>query len=115
MPTFETNQPIALSIEMSQGVVHVIASDRSRHRGGGEPERPGPAGRRRGGTKTVVDLANGTLSIRQPKPGGIAAPVIGWKRRGAVEVTVELPEGSSLRPTPASPTSDATAVSAMST
>jgi DUF4097 and DUF4098 domain-containing protein YvlB len=32
-----------------------------------------------------------------PKPGGFAAPVIGWKGRGSVEVTVELPEGSSLR------------------
>ena len=29
MKTFETDQPIALSIELSHGVIHVIASDRT--------------------------------------------------------------------------------------
>lgn len=97
MPTFETNQPIVLSIGISHGAVHIIASDRTdsvvtvnpsdRDR----PEDVAAAG------KTVVDLANGTLSIRMPKPGGFAAPVLGWKGRGSVDVTVELPEGSSLR------------------
>lgn len=97
MPTYETTQPVVLSIEMSQGAVHVIASERTdtvvtvnpsdRDR----PEDVEAAGR------TVVDRADGTLSIRQRKPGGIAAPLIGWKRTGSVEVTVELPEMSSLR------------------
>ena len=97
MQTFETNQPIALSIELSHGAVHVIASDRTdtvvavNPRDRDRPEDVDAA------AKTGVDLANGTLSIKQQKPGGIAAPVIGWRKRGAVEVTVELPEGSSLR------------------
>lgn len=97
MPTFETNQPIAVSIEMSQGAVHVIASDRTDTVVAVNPsdrDRPEDV---EAAKKTVVDLASGSLSIKQPKPGGIAAPVIGWKRRGAVEVTVELPERSSLR------------------
>lgn len=95
MPTFETNQPIELSIEMRQGAVHVIAGDRTdtvvtvnpsdRHR----PEDVEAA------EKTVVDVAIGTLSIRAPKPRGIAA--LRWRRGGSVEVTVELPERSSLR------------------
>jgi Putative adhesin len=97
MPTFDTNQPIALSIEMSQGAVHVIASDRTDTVVAVNPsDRDRPADVE-AAEKTVVDLANGTLSIKQPKPGGISAPVIGWKRRGVVEVTVELPERSSLR------------------
>src|SRR4029077_18397139 len=29
MQTYETNQPIALSIELSHGAVHIIASDRT--------------------------------------------------------------------------------------
>ena len=49
MPTFETNQPIVLSIEMSQGAVHVIASDRTDTVVAVEPERSGPPRRRRGG------------------------------------------------------------------
>jgi hypothetical protein len=97
MPTFETDQPIVLSIEMSQGAVHVIASERTdavvavypRQRD--RPEDVEAAG------KTVVDLADGTLSIRTPKSHGIAAPLIGWKQGGSIEVTVQLPEGSSLR------------------
>ena len=97
MPTFETNQPIVLSIEMSHGAVHVIASDRTDTVVAVNPsDRDRPADVDAAG-KTAVDLVNGTLSIRQRKPGGIAAPVIGWKGRGAVDVTVELPEGSSLR------------------
>jgi DUF4097 and DUF4098 domain-containing protein YvlB len=74
----------------------VIASDRADTEVAVNPSDPGRPADVEAAQKTVVDLANGTLSIKQPKPGGIAAPVIGWKRRGAVEVTVELPEKSSL-------------------
>jgi len=97
MPTFETHQPIALSIELSQGTVQVIASERSDTVVAVTPSDPGRSADVEAARKTVVDLANGTLSIRMPKPGGIAAPVIGWKRSGSVDVIVELPEGSSLR------------------
>jgi hypothetical protein len=97
MPTFETNQPILLSIEMSQGAVHVIAGDRTDTVVAVNPsDRDRPEDVEAAG-KTVVDLANGTLSIRTPKHRGIAAPLLGWKRSGSVEVTVELPERSCLR------------------
>lgn len=97
MTSFETPQPIVLSIELSRGIVHVIASDRSDTVVAVNPSdgsRPADVEAVR---KTVVDLVNGTLSIRMPKPGGIAAPVIGWKRSGSIDLVVELPEGSSLR------------------
>jgi hypothetical protein len=97
MTSFETPQPIALSIELSQGMVNVIAGDRRDTVVTVNPSDRGRPADVEAAQKTVVDLANGTLSIKQSKPGGIAAPVIGWKRRGAVEVVVELPEGSSLR------------------
>jgi DUF4097 and DUF4098 domain-containing protein YvlB len=97
MPSFETHQPIVLSIELSQGMVQVIASERSDTVVAVNPSDPGRPADVEAARKTVVDLANGTLSIRMPKPGGIAAPVIGWKRSGSVDVIVELPEGSSLR------------------
>ena len=92
MPTFETNQPIVLSIEMSQGAVHVIASDRTDTVVAVNPsDRDRPEDVEAAG-ETVVDLANGTLFIGAPKPRGIAAHLIGWRRAGSVEVTVELPE-----------------------
>jgi DUF4097 and DUF4098 domain-containing protein YvlB len=97
MQTFETDQPIALAIEMSHGAVHVIASDRTDTVVAVNPSDRNRADDVEAAAKTVVELTNGTLSIKQPKPGGIAATVIGWKKSGAVEVTVELPERSSLR------------------
>ena len=66
MPTFETSQPIALSIEMSQGAVHVIATDRTDTIVAVNPsdrDRPEDI---EAADKTVVDLVNGTLSIRTP-------------------------------------------------
>ena len=97
MPTFETNQPIAVSIAFSHGAVHAIASDRNDTVVAVNPSDRNRPADVEAAERTVVDLANGTLSIRMPKPGGIAAPVLGWKRSGSVDVTVELPEGSSLR------------------
>ena len=49
MQTFETNQPIALSIELSHGAVHVIASDRTDTVVSVNPSDRDRAGRRRGG------------------------------------------------------------------
>ncbi len=67
MPTFETKQPIVLSIEMSQGAVHVIASHRTDTVVAVNPsDRDRPDDVEAAG-KTAVDLANGTLSIRAPK------------------------------------------------
>lgn len=97
MPTFETNEPIVLSIEMSQGAVHVIAGDRTDTVVAVNPsDRDRPEDIEAAGS-TVVDLANGILSIRTPKPRGIAAPLLGWRHGDSVELTVELPERSELR------------------
>jgi hypothetical protein len=97
MPNFQTDQPIVLSIEMSQGAVHVIASDRTDTVVAVNPsdrDRPDDV---EAAQKAIVDLANGILSVRAPKARGITAPILGWKRGGSVDVTVELPERSSLR------------------
>jgi len=44
----------------------------------------------------IIDFLGLSLFENVPKAGGIAAPIIGGKGRGSVNVTVELPEGSSL-------------------
>jgi len=97
MPSFETRHPIVLSIELSQGRVQVIATGRTDTVVAVNPSDPGRLADVEAARTVMVDLANGILSIRMTKPGGIAASVIGWKRSGSVDVTVELPEGSSLR------------------
>jgi DUF4097 and DUF4098 domain-containing protein YvlB len=95
MPSFETHRPIVLSIELSQGTVQVIASDRIDTVVAVNPSDRGRPADVEAARKTVVDMANGTLSIRAPKPRGITGH-LGWGRGGSVDVTVELPEGSSL-------------------
>ena len=97
MPTFDTDLPIALTIEMSRGAVHVIASDRTDTVVTVSPSDPDRSEDVEAAKRIAVDLADRALSVKAPKPGGIAAPVIGWKRSGSVDVTVELPERSSLR------------------
>jgi Toastrack DUF4097 len=96
MPSFETPQPIALSIEMSQGKVHVIASDRSDTVAAVNPSDTSRPKDVEAARKTVVDLANGTLSIRAPRPRGIVRQLGNPGRSGSVDVTVELPEDSAL-------------------
>lgn len=97
MPSYETDQPIVLSIELSQGMVHVIATDRTDTVVSVSPtDRARPADVEES-EKTIIDMANGTLSIKSPRSRGIARHVLGWGRSGSIDVTVELPEGSSLR------------------
>jgi hypothetical protein len=94
--TFETDRPVVLSIELGQGAVHVIAGDRTDAVVAVNPsdrDRPEDV---EAAEETAVDLANGTLAIRVPKPRGIAG-YLGWRRGGSVDVVVELPERSSLR------------------
>jgi Putative adhesin len=97
MPTFETDEPIALSIEISHATVHVIATERTDTVVTVNPsDRENPEDVE-AAAKTAVELADGTLLVKGPKLGGIAGRLVGWQRSGSVAVTVELPEGSSLR------------------
>jgi DUF4097 and DUF4098 domain-containing protein YvlB len=97
MPTFETDRPIDLSIEMSHALVHVIATDRSDTVVAVNPSDRDRPQDLEAAEETAVDLVNGTLSIRGKRPRGIAWHLVGWKRSGSVDVTVEVPEGSALR------------------
>lgn len=95
MASFQTHQPIGVSIDVSQGTVHVIASDRTDTVVSVNPSDRDRQADVEAARKTLVDLASGILSIRAPKPRGIAGH-LGWGRSGSVDLTVELPERSSL-------------------
>lgn len=97
MPTFETNHPIVLSIKLGQGAVYVIASDRTDTVVAVNPsdrDRPEDV---EAAAKTVIDLVDGTLSITAPKWRNLAANLGRNARGSSLEITVELPERSSLR------------------
>jgi DUF4097 and DUF4098 domain-containing protein YvlB len=95
MSSFETPHPIVLSVELSHGTVQLIAGDRTDTVIAVNPSDRDRREDIEAAEKIVVDHTNGTLSITGPKPRGFA--VVGWGRSGSVDVTVELPEGSSLR------------------
>jgi DUF4097 and DUF4098 domain-containing protein YvlB len=95
MPSFDTPHPIVTSIELSQGTLQIVASDRSDTVVSVNPSDKDRREDIETARKVVIDYANGTLSITGPKPRGFA--VVGWGRSGSVDVSVELPEGSSLR------------------
>jgi uncharacterized protein involved in outer membrane biogenesis len=97
MPTFETPQPIALTIEMSHATVHIIATERTDTVVTVNPTDREASDDIKAAEMTAVEMTDGTLLVKSPKLGGIAGRFVGWRRSGSVTVTVELPELSSLR------------------
>jgi DUF4097 and DUF4098 domain-containing protein YvlB len=98
MPTFETPQPIAISVDLFVGHVEVIASDRTDTV---VEVRPSDAAKKedvRAAEETEVDFAAGNLTVKGPR---------GWKmytlpralRTPSIDVTIEVPAGSRLHGT----------------
>jgi hypothetical protein len=94
MPTFDTPEPISLTVDLGVGDVRVVASDLADTVVEVEPSDPSKPGDVTASEQTSVEYANGVLQIKGPK---------GWKRfsfRGggeSVDVQIELPTGSRLR------------------
>jgi Putative adhesin len=92
MPTFATPEPIAVSIELPVGDVRVVASDRTDtvvEVSASDASREADV---RDAGQTRVELTPTGLLIRAPRPRGLG--LLG--KPGSVDVTVELPAGSSL-------------------
>ena len=93
MPTFETPNPITLSVELGAGELHVIASDRHDTVVDVQPGHAGKTSDANAAAQTRVEYADGRLVVRAPR---------GWRSfgfRGAresVRVEVALPAGSTL-------------------
>jgi hypothetical protein len=92
MPTFATPEPIAVSIELPVGDVRLVASDRTDtvvEVSASDASREADV---RDAGQTRVELTPTGLLIRAPRPRGLG--LLG--KPGSVDVTVELPAGSSL-------------------
>ena len=89
MPTFDTPDPIAASIELGVGDVRITAGERTDTSVAIEPRDPGNAQDREFAEQTRVDYASGRLSVK--------APMRRLRRSGgSIVVTVALPAGSDL-------------------
>lgn len=94
MAVFETTGPIAADIEVQVGAVHIIASQREDTVVVVNASKPGKKLDVEAAEKTVVDMTRNRLTVITPKPVGLGGLLLG--RYGSVDVTVELPEGSSI-------------------
>ena len=92
MPTFAAPEPITVSIELSVGDVRIVASDRT---DAIVQVRPSDESREldvRDAEQTRVEQTPDGLVIKTPRPRGLG--LLG--KPGSVDVTIELPAGSSL-------------------
>lgn len=96
MPTFDTPEPITLAIDIPLGAVHLITSDRTDTVVTVNPTDPTRPRDVEVAEETVVEHAGERLTVRSPRPRGLATLVSGSSRYGSVEVVVELPGGSDV-------------------
>lgn len=90
MPVFDTPAPISVNIDRMVGDIHLIAGDRTNTSVEVRPADTSKPANVRGAEKTEVTFSSGRLAIRGPKP-----PSFAFKLE-RVEVTIELPTGSSV-------------------
>jgi DUF4097 and DUF4098 domain-containing protein YvlB len=94
MPTFDTPEPISVTVELGVGDLRIVASDRTDTMVEVRPSDPAKKADATAAEQTRVEYASGRLLIKAPK---------GWRQysfRGggeSVDVQIELPAGSHLR------------------
>jgi hypothetical protein len=93
MPTFDTPEPISVTVELGVGDLRIVASDRTDTTVEVRPSDPDKKDDVAAAEQTRVEYAGGSLLIKAPR---------GWRRytpRGggeSIDVQVELPAGSHL-------------------
>jgi DUF4097 and DUF4098 domain-containing protein YvlB len=93
MPTFETPGPIAMTVEVVLGDVRITASDRTDTVVGVRPRTASDRADRKAAEQVAVEYADGRLLVKGTKPWRHYTP---FGTGGAVEVTLDVPTGSSL-------------------
>jgi len=91
MPTFDTPEPISVTLEVGVGDIQIVAGDRTDTIVQIHPTDPAKKGDATAAEQTRVEYAGGRLQIRAPK---------GWKRYTplgggeSIDVKIDLPAGS---------------------
>lgn len=90
MPAFATPEPITVAVDLAAATVTIVASDRDDTVVTVAPSDAGKSGDVRSADETRIDLHDGTLTVQTSSR---------WKylTKSSVEVTIEVPTGSSLR------------------
>jgi Putative adhesin len=94
MPTFDTPEPISVTVEFGVGDLRIVASDRTDTMVEVRPSDPAKKADVTAAEQTRVEYAGGALLIKAPKNWRQFT----WRGGGeSVDVQVELPAGSQLR------------------
>jgi len=96
MPTFETPEPISVTVELSVGDLRIVAGDRTDTVVEVRPTNSSKRGDVTAAQQTRVEFADGRLLVKAPKGWGWRqlAPFGGGE---SVDVEIELPAGSRLQ------------------
>lgn len=98
MPTFETPEPIAVTVDVPSGSVQVIASDRTDTVVEVRPTNASKKVDVRAAQQLRVEFTDGNLIVKTPKEWRTYTPFSG---NPSIEVTIEVPTGSRLKATAA--------------
>jgi DUF4097 and DUF4098 domain-containing protein YvlB len=93
--SFDTQGPIVADVDIAAGSVHLIAGDRTETVVTVNPVDPSSKIDVAAAEKARVEISGRRLSVVVPKPGGIMS-YISFRDWGLVDVTIELPTGSSV-------------------
>ncbi|ROO61323.1 putative adhesin [Micromonospora sp. Llam0] len=92
MPTFDTPEPISVTVELGSGNVQIAATQRTDTVVEVRPSDTADDSDVAAAARVRVDYANGTLRITGPK-----SPAFDFSRRTrSVEVSIQLPSGSQV-------------------
>jgi DUF4097 and DUF4098 domain-containing protein YvlB len=93
MPTFDTPEPISVTIDLAVGDTRITASDRSDTVVQVRPSDGSREADVRAAEQTRVEYAAGRLLVKAPKQRGLGV----FGKGGSVDVTIELPAGSDVQ------------------
>lgn len=91
MPTFDTPEPISVTVDLSVGDVRLVASERTDTVVEVRPTDQFNNTDAKAAEQTRVDYSGGRLQIRAPKQRGL------FGKPGSVDISIELPGGSDVR------------------
>ncbi|HYW22542.1 MAG TPA: DUF4097 family beta strand repeat-containing protein [Terriglobales bacterium] len=94
MPTFDTPQPISVSVEIGVGDIRIAAGDRSDTVVEVRPSDSARKGDVELAAQTRVELAGGRLLVRAPRGWRYYSP---WGGRESIDVEIALPAGSHVQ------------------
>jgi DUF4097 and DUF4098 domain-containing protein YvlB len=93
MPTFDTPEPISVTIDLAVGDARITASERGNTVVQVRPSDGSREADVRAAEQTRVEYAAGRLLVKAPKQRGLGV----FGRCGSVDVTIELPAGSDVQ------------------